>query len=230
MMVVIFFILNMIIFSCTCLGIIMFHNNLKKISTSIDIYLDPRTYKPESQVKLISLLIEKYTKCEKESFLDLDALIEEVFYSVPIGKFKTAAIETLARKGKGLLWINIVSMTLYEMIKTGLGQSNINSIVIILSAGIGVLLAFFEMYIDINMGKAQLFVKIKNYLNNEYPQFRINQKEKEEVSILLEKIKDLEKTIDQHEEANLDKKENKVIREPLQEEDIIQIIRSFDFS
>lgn len=226
-MIILFTIFNITIFFCTSLGILMFANHLKRISKSIDIFLDPKAYKPESEVRLISLLLGKYSSYENKELVDLDSLIMDCFYSNKIGKFKASAIETLACKGKRLLWISIIAMVALETITVGLGQSTLNSILIIASAGLGIALAFYALYSDLGMGKKQLFIKIKNHLNNEYPQFKINQKEKEEVSLLLTKINQLETKIKKQENLKLNQNQEEE-EEGLQEEDIAQILKCFD--
>ena len=87
-MIIIFLVLNMIIFLGTSLGILMLSNNLKGISRSIEIYLDPKAYRPESEVRLISLLLDKYSRYDNKELVDLDSLIMDCFYSNRIGKFK----------------------------------------------------------------------------------------------------------------------------------------------
>lgn len=227
-MMIIFLIVNTITFLCTSLGILMFSNNLKRISRSIDIYLDPKAYKPESEVRLISSLWDKYSDYNNKESVDLDALIASHFYANKIGKFKVTSIETLAKKGKGLLWFGIISMVIVESLTTGLGVSNLNSVLIIISAGLGVVLGFYEIYSDVEVGKQKLFVAIKNSLNNEYPQFKISKKEKEEVSLLLTKIEKLEEKIKINEAIKKEQEEKKKQAEALQEEDIVQILKSFD--
>ncbi len=228
-MIIMFLVLNTIAFLCTSLGILMFRNNLKKISRSIDIYLDPKAYKPKSEVKLISVLLDKYNEYEHKELVDVDSLIESCFYNNKIGKFKVLSIENLASKGKGLLWLSIIAMVVLESLTVGLGASNWNSLFIIISAGLGITLGFYEIYSDVGMGKKELFLKIKNHLNNEYPQFKINQKEKEEISFLLTKIEQLETKIRKNETVKLQKKEaKKKQEEELQEEDIAQILECFD--
>lgn len=228
-MIKVFFVLNVIIFLCTSLGIIMFSNNLKRISKSIDIYLDPKAYKPESEVKLISLLVDKYQGYKKKELVDLDSLIKDGFYNNKIGKFKVTIVETLANKGKRLLWLSIITMVLFESMTIGLGQSINHSIGIIINLGLGVILAFFEMYKNIDMGKQRLFFKIKDHLNNEYPQFRANKKEKEEISLLLNKINQLESEIRKYEKIEFNERQEKRIQENrLQEEDIAEILECFD--
>ena len=222
---------NIIIFLCTFLGITMFSNHLKRISKSIDIYLDPKAYKPKNQVKLISLLVDKYQSYEDKSLIDIDSLIYDCFYHNKIGKFKPSRIESLAKKGKRLLWASIITMTLFEEITLGLGQSHPNSIMIIISALIGIVLAFIEIYKDIQIGKEKLFLKIKNHLINEYPQFKTSQKEKQKVSLLLSKIDKLEAQIKKPEQAPSPTiYEEKIQENELQEEDIANIINHFDIS
>lgn len=217
------------IFLCTSLGILMFSNNLKKINRSIDIYLDPKAYKPKSKIRLIALLVDKYSQYEDHELVDLDTLIVDGFYSQKIGKFKASVIETLATKGIRLLWISMIVMVVREGITVGLGQSNLNSAMIIASAALSVILALYELYSDLEMGKKQLFLRIKNYLSNEYPQFKTKQKEKKEVSFLLNKIEQLEGEISKYEKIKRqEKQEKKKEEETLQEEDIIRILKSFD--
>lgn len=232
-MIIIFLVFNTIMFLWTSLGILMFRNHLKKISRSIDIYLDPKAYKPESEVRFISVLLGKYRQYENRELLDQDSLIKDHFYASKIGKFKVSAIETLTNKGTKLLWLSIIIMAIFEAVTVGLGQSNLHSIAIIISASLGIILAFFELYADLEMGKKQLFLKIKNHLNNEYPQFKINQKEKEQVSFLLKKIDQLENKISQHETTQFQLEQEEKINqenlvEELQEEDIVQILKCFD--
>ncbi|HHX62685.1 MAG TPA: hypothetical protein GX707_18520 [Epulopiscium sp.] len=234
-MIIMFLVFNTIIFLCTSLGILMFNNNLKKHNRSIDIYLDPKAYKPESEVKLISLLLDKYNSYKDKETVDLESLIMGCFYNNKIGTFKVSGIETLANKGKYLLWISIIAMVSFETMTVGLGRSKIHSVGIIVSAALGIILALLELYSDIKMEKQQLFLRIKNYLNNEYPQFKTNQKEKEKVSFLLTKIEQLETKIKQYEETKSQqrqeeqiKEEKLPIQEELQEADIAQILKCFD--
>lgn len=225
-MLLIFFSFNIIVFLSTFLSLAMFNNNLKKISRSIDIYLDPKAYKPENKIRFISSLMDKYKSYDDKSAIDIDSLVKESFYCNKIGNFKTQSVETLSLKGKVLLWISIISMVILEATTRGLGQSQVNSILIIISAGIGILLAFFEMYLDIEMGKKRLFLKIKNHINNEYPQFKIDKKEREEVSLLLKKIEELESEIQDYKSQDY----SNMGHVGLGEDDIIQILKQFDAS
>ena len=228
-MTFIFLILNTIIFLCTSLGILMFANNLKRINRSVDIYLNPKAYKPKSDIRLIALLVDKYNQYGDNELVDLDVLIVNGFYNERIGKFKTSVIETLATRGIRLLWVSVIAMVIMESLTVGLGKSNINSVMIIISAGLSVVLALYELYSDLDNGKNQLFLKIKNYLNNEYPLLKTNQKEKEEVSLLLTKIEKLEEKISNYENVKQSQKQDKKKEEEtLQEEDIIQILQSFN--
>lgn len=209
----------------------MFNNNLKKISKSIHIYLDPKAYKPASQVAFISLLMDKYQSYEDKSLVDLDSFIKDNFYNNNIGKFKTSRIESFASKGKGLLWISTSLMMLYEMLTAGLGESRINSIGIIISICLGLVVVFFDIYADIKMGKQKLFIEISNHINNEYPQFKADQREKEEANLLLNKIHQLETKINSGDKLEEEAKEDfKKEEDTLQEEDIVQILMSFDMS
>lgn len=228
-MIIVFSIFNIIIFLCTCLGVLMFSNNLKRISKSIDLYSDPKAYKPESEIKLITLLVDKHSQYENKKVVDLDTLITDEFYNHKIGKFKVTIVESLAKKGKGLLWMSIIAMVVLENLTVGLGRSYLNSILIIVSGVLGIMLAFYEIYSDIEMGKKQLFLKIRNYLINEYPKIKTKQKEKEEVSFLLTKIEQLEGKLRKSEELKVSQKEDKKEKEEaLQEEDIAQILKCFD--
>lgn len=229
-MVIFLFAFNIIIFLWTSLGILMFNNNLNKITASIDIYLDPKAYKPESQIRFISSLVDKYKAYEDQSSMDLDSFIKDGFYENKIGRFKTQSIENLARKGKRLLWISIITMVISEASTVGLGQSQMHSILIIISAGIGIVLAFFEWYMDIEIGKQRLFLKIKNYLNNEYPQLKAEKMKKEEVSLLLSKIDQLESELEGYEKVDLKAKDKDKPEDLLQAEDIARILKQFDVS
>lgn len=237
-MIIIFFILNMIIFLGVSLATSMFGNHLKGISKSIDIYLDPKAYKPKSQMQFISSLVDKYRGYESEQAMEqgIDVLINDCFYKQKIGAFNLSTIDTIAHKGKQLLWCNMMIMVFFEGLTTGLGESMIHSVLMISSGGLGLVLIFFQLYKNIDLEKEKLFIKVKNYLHHTYPHLKARQKEQGQVSVLINKIDALKSKIEKLEQTNQqdlkeddleqanDQKEKKI---DLVEEDIIQLIEYF---
>lgn len=243
-MIIIFFILNVTIFLVISLAMSMFDNHLKNISNSIDIFLDPKAYKPKSKMQFISSLLDKYKKYENELAMGkgIDVLIDDCFYDQKVGIFNIFTIYTIAHQGKQLLWASIGLMVVFEEVTIGLGGSMIHSVLIILSGGLGLFLIFSQFYKDIDLEKQRLFVKVKNYLNHTYPYLKSRQKEQEEqkeVFLLKSKISELEGEIEKFEQTNqqgLKENEMDFIRdeiEPIEdeadliEEDIIKLIEYF---
>lgn len=226
-MIIVFFILNLIIFSGVFLATSMFDNHLQNISKSMDICLDPKAYKPERQMKFISALLDKYKDYDDELAMKngIDALIDDCFYNQNIGIFNLSTIYIIASKGKQLLWASMGLMVLFESVTIGLGESMIHSVLIILSAGLGLALIFSQLYKNIELEKQRLIIKVKNYLNHTYPHLKSKQKEEKQVSSLMSKINELEGEIEKLEQTTGQKlKEEKVV---LVEDDIVHLIEYF---
>lgn len=194
-MIIIFFILSIIVFLCTSLAIAMFANNLKKINKSIELHLNNRAYKPEKEMRFIISLFEKYQECNSINPIDVPALIKVCFYEQKIGMFNTLKVESVANKGKELLWFSTITMTLLELINPSFGESIFSLALIIISAALGLMLIFFELYAGIEKEKEKIFIKLQDYLHNEHPKHLIKQKEKQERVELLNRISELEKQI-----------------------------------
>lgn len=239
-MIISFFILNVIIFLWVSLATSMFSNQLKQISRSIDIYLDPKAYKSKSQISFIDSLVDKYRGYEDEVSMErgIDALMNDCFYEQKIGVFNVSTIDSIAHKGKQLLWISMLLMVSVEGLTTGLGQSVLHSWLMIGSGGLGLVLVFFQLYKHIDLEKEKLFAKTKNYLHHTYPNLKQEQKKQKEVSLLVSKISALEGEVERLEQISqqslkesdsqqlVDVKE--IEKEPeLAEEDIIHLIEYF---
>ena len=226
-MIHIFFILNITILLGVSLATNMFDNHLKKISKSIDIFLDPKAYKPKSQMDFISSIVDKYKACENETKVEIgiDVLIRDSFYKQKIGVFNLSTIETVTHKGKQLIWMSIFLMVIGEGVTAGLGESVIHSVLIISSGILSLGLMFFQLYKNIDLEKEKLFVKIQNHLYYIYPSLKAKQKEEQKVILLLNKINVLESQIEELELAKEQVPKEKELG--LIENDIIQLIEYF---
>lgn len=226
-MIILFFILNIIIFSGVLLARSMFDNHLKNISNSMDIFLDPKAYKPERKMQFISSLLDKYKEYDNELAMKngIDALIDDCFYNQKIGIFNLPTIYTIASRGKQLFWASMGLMVLFEEVTIGLGKSMVHSVLIILSAGLGLALIFSQLYKNIDLEKQRFLMKVKNYLNYTYPHLKSKQEEEKQVFSLINKINELEGEIEKLEQTTQHtQKEEKV---DLVEDDIIRLIEYF---
>ena len=226
-MIIIFFILNLIIFFGVVLATSMFDNHLENISHSVDIFLNPKAYKPKSQMQFLSSLLDKYRQYDNELAMNdgIDALIDECFYNQKIGIFDLSMIYTLASKGKQLLWASTGIMALFEAVTIGLGQSLVHAVLIVLSGGLGLALIFSQLYKNVDLEKQKLFIKVKNYLKHTYPHLKSKQAEEKQVSTLINKINELEGEIEKLEQTTQHKPQEEKLE--LVEDDIIQLIEHF---
>lgn len=233
LMIIIFFVLVVGIFSAIFLATIMFANHLRNISRSINIFLDPKAYKPENEIAFISSLVDKYQKYENELLMNqgIDALVSDCFYKEKVGIFKLSTIETIASRGKRLLWPLMIMMLVFEGITNGLGQSMINSALIISSGVLGLLLIFFQLSKNLDWEKQRLLTEIKSYLYHTYPYLKSKKKKEKQVSSLMSKIdllenqiEDLEQISQAYEATNIPEQDNNL---ELGEQDIIQLIEHF---
>lgn len=227
-MIIIFFALNIVIFLVIALATNMLGNHIKKISKSIDIHLDPKAYKPESQVQFISSLVDMYAGYQdKTSVEEMDELISDRFYEEKIGIFRLVKVDAVACKGKQLLWVSMLIMVFFEGLTTGLGNSWINSMLILSSIGLGFILILFQLCKNIDRAKEKLFIKIKNYLYSTYPELRAKQKDKQQISLLEGKVNSLKDEIKILKEINEQLSKENDGAEELVEDDIIQLIEYF---
>lgn len=226
-MIKILFILHIAILLGIFLAISMFDNHLKGISKSIDIFLDPKAYKPKSQIAFISLLVDKYSAYENEESVErgVDALIKNCFYKQKIGAFNLSTIDAIANKGKQLVWANMLLMIAVEGIINRLGESMVHSVLIILSGILGLGLIVFQLYKNIDLKKERLFINIQDYLYHTYPNLKAKQKEQQTVSLLLNKMDELKDQIEELEQIKEQALNEKKV--DLVEEDIIQLIEYY---
>ncbi len=204
-MIILLFAFNVVIFLSVLLATSMFRNYLKQISSSIDIFLDPKAYKPESQMAFITSLVDKYRIYNKGERIEkeLDSLINSCFYQHKIGVFNATTIDVIARKGKQLLLVSMVSMVIFEMVTIGLGQSTLHSILILSSAGLGLIMIFFQMIKHIDVKQERLFIKIKEYLQHSYPYLKEKQDQEKQELLLQKKINTLENKIEELEQIKI---------------------------
>lgn len=226
-MIITLFFLNIMVFLSTILAVAMFMNNLKIINNSIDLYLDPKKYKPEVLVKFPTVLLKKYEDYKRDKFneISIELLVKNCFYENKIGIFNTQKVETIANRGKELIWFITISMTLYEVIQRSPGKSKLNIILIGSSAVLGLIIIFIQLWTSIEMAKEKLFLKLQNYLQNEYPHYMRNKREVERTTQLVSKINELENQLEYLREKSQSKMDDKDVE--LEEKDIAYLIEKF---
>lgn len=207
----------------------MLQNHFNKIDRSMQVYLNPKAYKTESDTAFIRDLIDKYQKAYKAqdgAHIDLEAMIQVAFYRKKVGKFSYAVVQNIAIKSKLVMWGILFVQIAFEILSAAPGQSIPKFIFIVSSTILCVIITFLGILKNINEEREQLFVKIQDYITNTYPAEMNGKDKQKDVKVLLEKIEKLEAEL----EAYQGDSEMTVQDKKIKEADIKMLLSKIDLN
>lgn len=194
----------------------MLQNHFNKIDRSMQVYLNPKAYKTESDTAFIRNLIDKYQKAYKAQdgvYIDLEAMIQVAFYGKKVGKFSYAVVQNIAIKSKLVMWGILFVQIAFEILSVAPGQSIPKFFFIVSSIILCVIITFLGILKNINEEREQLFVKIQDYIKNTYPAEMNGKDKQKDVKALLEKIEKLEAELEAYQGDSEMTVQNKKIKE-----------------
>ena len=205
----------------------MLQNHFNKISKSMDIYLNPKAYKPESEIAFIRDLIEKYKhayEAEGNGHIEVETMIQNAFYKLRIGKFSYITIQNIALKCKFIMWGIFFIQICMEILSNTPGRSISNFILIISSTILCVIIALMSIFRNIVEQREQLFIKVQDFIVNTYPTEMKWKDRQKDVKALLSRIEALEAELEEYHVDSKDMKEDTQIKE----EDIKILLSKID--
>lgn len=194
----------------------MLQNHFNKIQRSMQIYLNSKAYKTESDIAFIRDLIDKYQKAYKAqngTNIDVEAMIQVAFYEKKIGKFPYAIVQNINIKSKLVMWGILFVQISFEILSRTPGQSIPNFIFIVSSTILCVIITFLGILKSVNEKREQLFVQIQDYITNTYPTEMNWVDKQKDVKVLLERIEKLEAELEAYQEDSTIPAKEKQIKE-----------------
>lgn len=205
----------------------MLQNHFSKIGKSVDIYLNRKAYKPESEIAFIRDLIEKYKhayEAGENGHIEVETMIQNAFYKLRIGKFSYITVQNIALKCKFIIWGIFFIQICMEILSNTPGRSISNFILIIASTILCIIIALMSIFRNIIEQREQLFIKIQDFIVNTYPtQMKWKDKQKD-VKALLSRIEALEAELEEYHMDNKDIQQETQIKE----EDIKILLSKID--
>lgn len=194
----------------------MLQNHFSKIEKSIQTYLNPKAYKPESEVAFIRDLIEKYQKsyeAHEDANIDVESMIQVAFYKEKVGKFSYAMVQNIAVKSRLVMWVILFMQITLEILSTRPGQSISNFILIVMSTVLCIMTTFLGIFKNVAEEREQLFIKLQDFIINTYPTEMKWKDKQKDVKALLDRIEVLEAELAGYQENSEISQQEKQIKE-----------------
>ncbi|MEF9958822.1 MAG: hypothetical protein RR448_03975 [Niameybacter sp.] len=173
----------------------MLQNHFEKINKSIQVYLNPKAYKTESDITFIRKLIEKYQRiyeAQDGENIEVETMIQTAFYETRIGRFSYITIQNIALRCKLIMWTILFVQVCIEILSKAPGRSISNFILIIASTVLCLIVALMGVFRNIIEEREQLFIKVQDFIVNTYPtELKWKDKQKD-IKALLARIEELE--------------------------------------
>lgn len=227
--------INIVLSFIILLATSMIQNHFKKIDRSMKIYADKKMYKSRSDTLFLSSLLEKYkiiTEYNKNN-VDIQTMVHKAFCEEVIGRFKYTKVQSIANKGKIVMWSILMAQIGLELLKGIASYSKVSFIMIIANSLICMLITLVGVIKGIPEEREKLIVKLADYIVNTYPaeiEWQREQKNirelKDQVQYLKEELDNYKSEVDQK-NIEVEEKESKIketIDEILQEKDIIHLL------
>ena len=228
-MIGVLFGINVLIALIIIFATTMLQNHFKKLEKSIMIYHNPKVYKTGSDIAFIRDLMEKYEKayelgeCKK---VDLPSMIQASFYEKKVGKFPYYQVQSIALKGKWVMWFVFSIQVLLGVLSSDTQHMTLNSIFVVASGLIGFIITLLGVFKGIPEQREQLFIKLQDYIMNAYPTEMKYLEKQKDVKVLLDKIEKLEGELEEYRQANMPIEAEKSLRE----EDIKKVLNQIDIN
>lgn len=226
------------------LAISMIRNHFKKIDRSMRIYADKKTYKSKSDTLFLDSLIEKYRVIvgyNKNNNIDVQMMIHKSFCEENIGRFKYTGVQSIANKGKIVMWGVLISQIGLELLKGVASYSKISFAMIIANSLICMLITLIGVIKGIPEEREKLIIELTDYIVNTYPAELEWQREQKNIKELKSEVEQLKEVLDSYKTIETQNNINEVhkqtqneeykevqiketIEEILQEKDIIHLL------
>ncbi|WP_010168423.1 hypothetical protein [Candidatus Epulonipiscium viviparus] len=242
-----FLILNISLFSCYLLFIIMQLSYFRRLNYSVLIYTNTKIYKTETQTKFIRQLIEDYSNITSQNAGEIDIYIRQRIQRDYIGKFRFSIVENGITKLRRLSYLVVALNVVWYV------YSNKDSLFLILNLIIFFIVIIIGILTSLKKRKNDIILILKDYILNQYPletlqnsQTELNKqlelenarlKESLEIKILTiaqqnKKIAQLEDRISLDEEYfqashNFEEEKSQNIIPDLNDEDITKFLEEF---
>lgn len=183
----------------------MLQNHFNKINKSIQIYLNPKAYKTESEIDFIRSLIEKYQRiyeAQNGENIEVETMIQNAFYEKRIGRFAYITVQNIALKSKLIMWGILSIQVLMEILGKAPGSSITNFIFIIASTILCLIISLMSVIRNVSEEREQLFIKIQDFVMNTYPTEMKWKDKQKDVKALLARIDELETELEQYHMGN----------------------------
>lgn len=210
----------------------MIQNHFKKIDRSIQIYTDKKVYKSKSDIYFLASLLEKYKLISQYNKHDVDimVMVTKTFYEEQIGRFKYTKVQSIATKGKVIMWGVLASQMGVQLLRGTITYSEISFIMIIANSIICMLVALVGVIKSIPEEREKLFIKLEDYIVNIYPAEIEWQDNKNNIKELEIKLRELEEELDTYKakayknDIIIEVNKQETSEEVLHERDIIHLL------
>lgn len=183
----------------------MLQNHFEKINKSIQVYLNPKAYKTESEIDFIRNLIDKYQRvfeAQNGENIEVETMVQNAFYEKRIGRFSYIMIQNIALKSKLVMWGVLSIQVFIEILSKSPGSSIKNFIFIIASTILCLIISLMGVIKNIVEEREQLFIKIQDFMINTYPSEMKWKDKQKDVKALLARIEELEAELEQYHMGN----------------------------
>lgn len=183
----------------------MLQNHFEKINKSIQVYLNPKAYKTESEIDFIRNLIDKYQRvfeAQNGENIEVETMVQNAFYEKRIGRFSYITIQNIALKSKLVMWGVLSIQVFIEILSKSPGSSIKNFIFIIASTILCLIISLMGVIKNIVEEREQLFIKIQDFMINTYPSEMKWKDKQKDVKALLARIEELEAELEQYHMGN----------------------------
>lgn len=227
--------INIVLSFIILLATSMIQNHFKRIDRSMEIYADKKIYKSRSDTLFLDILLEKYKLIvgyNKNSNVDMAMMIHKAFCEAYIGRFKYTKVQSIANKGKIVMWGMLIIQIGLELLKGVEAYSKIGFILIIANSLLCMLITLIGVIKGILEERERLTIKLADYIVNTYPaeiEWQREQKNLKELKSEVEHLKEelySYKTVETQKDINGVEKSAGVeeVEDILQEKDIIHLL------
>lgn len=195
------------------------------------IYLDTKAYKPNSEVSFITKVLKRYQELSRNQtaeqaivpHIDVEVMIHKALYEENIGKFSYLGVQSIAIKGKVIMWAILIVQIALEIMSGQPGRSVVNFIFIVGSTMLCMVVTLYSIVKSVLDKREQLVVKVHDYVVNTYPVDLLERTKQQEIKELMERIQKLEdelETYQQHSEPPQEKMSGQELMHLLSEIDM----------
>lgn len=236
-MIELLFLLNIGIAFVILLTTSMIQTHFKRIHRNVERYADKKTYKPHKSTQFITTLLDRYSVISGNmgTKVDVGVLVTKTFYEERVGKFRYTCVESIAIRGKVVMWAILICQIGIELVTKVAPYPKKDIIFIIATTLICMIITLVGVIKGIREEREKLLVKLADYIVNTYPAEKEWQKQQEDIKKLHEKIDHLKEELHSYQEPqNIipipehkaeSKEEDKDL---LKEKDIISLLDKFN--